>query len=79
MWEEIYSFGIYSAAIIHPPVESRGLDQQSLRWPLNDPAAFLTSCGSDASDSDVHISVKTVIINPLIAVVIVVPAGNHLK
>lgn len=58
VWDEIYSFGIYSAVIIHPPVESWGLDQQSLRWPLNDPTAYLTSCGSDASDSDVHIFVK---------------------
>ncbi len=37
VWNEIYSFGIYSAVIIYPPVESRGLDQQSLRWPSDDP------------------------------------------
>lgn len=36
VWDEIYSFGIYSAVIIHPPVESGGLDQPGLRWPSDD-------------------------------------------
>lgn len=64
MWDEIYSFGIYSAVIIHPPVERRGLDQQSLRWPSDDPTGYLTSCGSDASVSDVHIFVRLLTLSP---------------